>query len=280
MCRRFWWLFLVMLPIGALMGLALAAVFTFLIPKQYESQAVIELKSIHEHEKWTRDPREGEDKAPAWVLDEIGRMKSRESLDEVISRLELEKNWNLKREDAREILNQSLQIHSIRETDLISIRMRHANKIDARDIALEVANVCKARREKIAANHAEHQRQELNRAISAQEERIENLKQTLNKLDKDTDRTGEASANATSELQTEQKMLETLKRHQTGARILAKIPDDAVLIHDTPRIADVPVSPNVTLNLVLGTVFGLFLSPLLALLLIRFNRENFSQRAS
>jgi uncharacterized protein involved in exopolysaccharide biosynthesis len=41
--------------------------------------------------------------------------------------------------------------------------------------------------------------------------------------------------------------------------------ENAVVIHDDPVIADSPISPNVTFNLVAGSVGGLLLSPFLAL---------------
>ncbi len=47
-----------------------------------------------------------------------------------------------------------------------------------------------------------------------------------------------------------------------------------VLVHDYPMIADSPISPNVTLNLAIGTALGLVLSPLLALpVMWRLNRR-------
>jgi len=76
MRRNFGWLFLVMLPAGALAGLLLAAVVTYVIPKQYESSAVIELKPLH----WDMpiESTESEGEAPAWVLAEIEEMRNNE----------------------------------------------------------------------------------------------------------------------------------------------------------------------------------------------------------
>jgi uncharacterized protein involved in exopolysaccharide biosynthesis len=52
---------------------------------------------------------------------------------------------------------------------------------------------------------------------------------------------------------------------QVSAMIARKMPDECVVIHDEPQIPQVPVSPNVTLDLILGAVGGFLLSPLLAL---------------
>jgi uncharacterized protein involved in exopolysaccharide biosynthesis len=41
-----------------------------------------------------------------------------------------------------------------------------------------------------------------------------------------------------------------------------------VVIHEEPQIAQAPASPNVTLNLILGSICGFLLSPFIALALI------------
>ena len=48
-----------------------------------------------------------------------------------------------------------------------------------------------------------------------------------------------------------------------------------VIIHEEPQVPQSPVSPNVTLNLILGAVGGFLLSPLLALpVILLLNRLN------
>lgn len=72
-------------------------------------------------------------------------------------------------------------------------------------------------------------------------------------------------ADALRDLETDQELLQQLKVKQMGETISLKIPVESVVIHDEPVLAERPVSPNVALNLTLGTVLGLLLSPLLAL---------------
>jgi capsular exopolysaccharide synthesis family protein len=48
-----------------------------------------------------------------------------------------------------------------------------------------------------------------------------------------------------------------MRLKQMGETISSKMPPETVLVHDSPVISDSPVSPNVTLNLVLGAVVGL-----------------------
>jgi uncharacterized protein involved in exopolysaccharide biosynthesis len=43
MFKRYWWMFLVMVPLGSLAGLLVAAVITYMMPKKYESEAIIQV---------------------------------------------------------------------------------------------------------------------------------------------------------------------------------------------------------------------------------------------
>ncbi len=57
--------------------------------------------------------------------------------------------------------------------------------------------------------------------------------------------------------ETDQELLQTMKLKQVGERITGAMPPDSIRIHESPQLAQAPVSPNVTLNLVLGAVVGL-----------------------
>jgi uncharacterized protein involved in exopolysaccharide biosynthesis len=79
---------------------------------------------------------------------------------------------------------------------------------------------------------------------------------------------------AQSEFEADQELLQTMKLKQIAETISAKFGTENVLVHDYPMIADSPISPNVTLNLAIGTALGLVLSPLLALpVMWRLNRR-------
>jgi uncharacterized protein involved in exopolysaccharide biosynthesis len=65
--------------------------------------------------------------------------------------------------------------------------------------------------------------------------------------------------------ETDQELLQQLKLKLMGGKISRKMASDSVQIHDEPVIAQVPISPNVTLNLLLGAGLGFLLSPLMAL---------------
>lgn len=70
---------------------------------------------------------------------------------------------------------------------------------------------------------------------------------------------------AKRDFETELSLLEQLKLKLITDEISQGISGDTVVVHDDPVIADSPVSPNVTLNLVAGAGGGILISPFLAL---------------
>jgi len=388
-----------------------AAVITYVMPKKYESGTTIEVK-----------PRAAGISPLGSQLNELagtGRMteqffgtefekiKSRNSLDKVVQNLELVNRWGVDKETALNILKGIVNTQNIRGTDLISIRVRHTNKVDARDVAEEVARSYRQYRAELESRDAENALQELNKAVRNQEDKVEerrkvlativrtkgiiykgtdsfygqtgvdedqgartaleafnmleqekrklesqissllkydsdqlmvyaagldlpdniirnlypqylegkrqldglringlgakhptvlaandqiqnmkrqldegvvNLRATLTaQLDLAADRLKSVEAmkdetreeaikrgldaqdyvDAKRDFETDQELLQTMKLKQMGETISSKMPPETVLVHDAPVISESPVSPNVTLNLVLGAVVGL-----------------------
>lgn len=62
---------------------------------------------------------------------------------------------------------------------------------------------------------------------------------------------------AKREFESAQAMLQQMEIKLIGEKIGTEMPDESIVVHDDPVISPNPVSPNVTLNLVLGAVVGL-----------------------
>ena len=62
---------------------------------------------------------------------------------------------------------------------------------------------------------------------------------------------------AKRDFETDQDLLQKLRLRQIGQVMTEKITQESIVIHEEPQISQSPVSPNVTLNLVLGAVVGL-----------------------
>ena len=190
------------------------------MPKTYESQAIFEIIS-----------NESSQNTPHFSFEtELARIKDRESLGKVVDKLELANKWKwgVDKKTAIQIIQSITITENIRGTDLISIRVRHNNKEDARDIAHGVMRAYESSR-------MEEQEGEFDR-----------------------------------------RYLESLpKIHQPSKEDVqfCRMPDDVIIVHEEPQIAQNPVWPNISLILTLGAVGGFLLSPLLSLPVILLLNE-------
>ena len=160
-----------------------AAVITYVMPKKYESEATIEVK-----------PRgtgmspfggreidiEGPNRMTAQFFGtEFEKIKSSNSLSKVVDNLELTNKWAVDKETAIRILKGIVNTQNIRGTDLISIRVRHTDKEDARNVTAEVAKAYKAYRTEIESRDADKGLVELNKAVRDQEDKVEERRKLL-----------------------------------------------------------------------------------------------------
>ena len=287
MFKRYWWMLLVMAPVGMMAGLLLAAVVTYVMPKKYESFAIIEVKPrtreaiemMTTHQRNQRTPTEAEIVCPP----EIGIIKSSNTLSKVADTLDLTNRWGVDRKSTLAILKGIVQTDNIKGTDLIQIRVMHTNKEDARDIAAAVAAAYRDHRMELHTSTVEKGILGLREALRQQEERLEEKRITMDttrELHQRNDSLDKAESkqealerskdltdyvDAKRDFETELSMLEQLKLNLVRGEIIQSLPNNTVVIHDEPVIADSPISPNVALNLVAGTFGGLLLSPFLAL---------------
>ncbi len=67
----------------------------------------------------------------------------------------------------------------------------------------------------------------------------------------------QAFEDARAEFETAQRLLEQLKVKQVSEEMQKRITEDPIIVHADPVESNIPVSPNVTLNLALGAVVGL-----------------------
>jgi uncharacterized protein involved in exopolysaccharide biosynthesis len=190
----------------------------------------------------------------------------------VVESLDLTTRWALEHESAIQVLKGIVQTQNIRGTDLIQIRVRHTNKVDARDIAAEVARAYRDYRKEIESKSLEAGISALKGAVRDQEDKVEERRKILANIASNKG-VGEGSdpadrqdyIDATRDLETELSLLEQMKLKLITEEIHQGISGETIVIHDDPVIAHSPISPNVTLNLVAGAVGGLLISPFLAL---------------
>jgi polysaccharide biosynthesis transport protein len=159
-----------------------AAVITYVMPKKYESQAVIELKQ----RSLGISPFEGDNRSYGsspvtanFFGTEFEKIKSSNSLAKVVENLELVNRWGVDKENAIQILKGIIVTNNIRGTDLISITVRHTDKEDARNVTAEVARAYKTYRTEIESRDIDKGLYELNKAVREQEDKVEERRKVL-----------------------------------------------------------------------------------------------------
>ncbi len=163
-----------------------ASVITYVMPKQYESSAKIQVKPripvmMPLGDVYSEVSSGGRmSMTPQFFGTEFEKIKSRNSLSMVVEKLDLVTKWGgMDRELVLRRLSAIVHTQNIRGTDLISIRVRHPNKEDARDIAVEVADAYRRYRMELEGKDAEKALQELRKAVRDQEETAEESRKML-----------------------------------------------------------------------------------------------------
>lgn len=165
-----------------------AAVITYVMPKKYESEALIELKAqgmgmtpfggnVDFQSTGTR-------MSPQFFGTEFEKIKSSKSLYKVVEKLELANKWGVEKSVAVQILKGIVQTENTRGTDLISIKVRHTNKEDAKDVAEEVAAAYRDYRFEIESRDSEKGLLELKKAVRDQEDKVEENRKLLATISK------------------------------------------------------------------------------------------------
>jgi uncharacterized protein involved in exopolysaccharide biosynthesis len=280
MLKRWWWVLLVMTGIGPILGLLTAAVVTHVRPKKYESRAVIEVRPrMQLIDDVAYDSRD----LTGFYRSEASMIESRHSLSKVIERLDLANQWRVDRETALQMLFEMVTTEELKGRDVIAIRVRCPDKQAARDIALEVVRCHRDYRNERETRELERALEELKKAVAEQEKMVEERRRILAEIvrTKGVRVAQSDEEDAERDLEAEQEMAEKMKLMVLQETISSKMPDDGLLALEEPVVPRWPVSPNVPLNLILGTALGLLLSLPLGLLVIRglerlLPRPNFS----
>ena len=158
-----------------------AAVITYVMPKKFESEATIEVKPRTAGMS-PLGPGFSDNQnlmTPQFFGTEFEKIKSYNSLSKVVSNLELTNKWGVEKDTAIRILKNIVSTQNIRGTDLISIRVRHTDKEDARNVTAEVAKAYKDYRTEIENRDADKALYELNKAVSDQVDKVEERRKVL-----------------------------------------------------------------------------------------------------
>ena len=163
-----------------------AAVITYVLPKKYESVAVLQvLPSTQDLDPFggrMGTSMAGSQMTRQFFATEFEIIVAEQTLTRVVDRLDLTSRWKQDSDSVVLILGRIVGTQQIRGTDLIEIRVRHAIADDARDIANKVAEAYQERRKFIEMDRAQTGLDALDEELRVQEDLVEEKRKVLDTI--------------------------------------------------------------------------------------------------
>lgn len=160
-----------------------AAVITYVMPKKFQSKAVVQVKpSTRVGVALGNDNSMTAAMTPQFFATEFEVIRSQLTLKYVVQQLNLMARWGLTEEAALGTLRGIVDAQNIRGTDLIEITVKHTGPEDARDVAKEVYEAYKKRREDKERMMAEDGMKELEKAVLDQSDVVEEKRKQRDNL--------------------------------------------------------------------------------------------------
>jgi succinoglycan biosynthesis transport protein ExoP len=160
-----------------------SAVITYVMPKKYQSTAVVQVKpSTRMLQPFGNENLGANPMTPQFFATEFEVIRSQLTLKLVVQQLNLMTRWGMTEEDAIGALRNIVDAQNIRGTDLITIMVKHTGPVDARDVATEVYEAYKRRREARESEAAEEGLKELEKALLDQSDFVEEKRKQRDNL--------------------------------------------------------------------------------------------------
>lgn len=268
---------------GLSVGVMVAGVVTYVQPKTFDSQAVMVIKPPGV----LLSPSDSGSPPPVWnpksLEREMALLKSRAVVLEAVKQLDLDRKWALPAPDAAAIVERALTVEQLRGTDLVSVRARHVNREDARDIVVAVISEYRKQRSSRDAGKSESASNALAEAVREQENKVEERRKALAEIVRTKTllhhhngvtpkpQVGAGGVDTEEyvirkrEFESELELLQSLKLKHVKEKVSRELDDDSVAIHEQPQVALAPSGPNVTGNMGMGIMVGLAASQVVAL---------------
>ena len=163
-----------MMALGVLAGTLVAALFAMLMPKVYESSAVIEIS----HPDWFRKefPHLGDSR---FRNSGSEMFRTRKPMTYAADSLGLEKKWGVGSDKARSVLADKVRTAKIGGSDLIRISARDRDREFAREIAEAMLEASKRHTEEIGNEAVAEMITSMRKAVREMEDRVEERRKVL-----------------------------------------------------------------------------------------------------
>jgi len=162
-----------------------ALVITYVMPKKYESKAVVQVRPKGTSANLipgANDNRTSVEMGATFFPTEFEVIRAQKTLDAAIEDLDLVNKWNSEPDSVRRTLRSIVDAENIRGTSLIEIRVRYSDPKDAQAIAKAVSEAYRERRTKQQSEFADQAMEQLRRAVQQQEDSVEDKRKLLSQI--------------------------------------------------------------------------------------------------
>ena len=256
--------------IGPLCGLLLGAVVTWVLPRVYQSEIMIAVSDPN------FVPNASTSTCAAFDAADFENLTSPTSLRKVAANLDLASRWHVDGEKAVRMLLGMVTWRHTTETRQISIDVRHTDRVEARNIAEKVARAYQQLRlERVERQHQQFVR-EIHQAIKDQERIVDDRRSDFMAIKRVIDRnhgpngtsfllhlkySSDDYSYARGALEFQKDRLQMLELTRDTETI--RYASEKAEVQEVPNILDSSEPPNVSLNLAIGALSGLLISPLM-----------------
>ncbi|MGJ8723431.1 MAG: Wzz/FepE/Etk N-terminal domain-containing protein [Roseibacillus sp.] len=280
---RRWWVFLLVgALVGPMLGVLGAVLVSYLMPRQYESTAVVQVTPSG------AGASHGILESRQYFATQFEVITAVKTLAPVVEELDLVNHWSKTEQESVTLLKGAITVNQRTGTDLIEITMRYVDPILAQKIAGSVALSYQNRRNHEERRRADMMLEALDAEIEEQKGHVDKKRKALDAIVRTTgrpyfegksseatpdDEMGDGSADYRKirrDYESALALLQELKIKHSTERVGLRAPRVTVTIHEEPRENLRPVSPNVPFNLMLGVVGGGLGGVLIAILMMLF----------
>lgn len=166
------------------LGLMTAAVCAYVMPRKYESRAVVQVNPSMRISSVFREDGLQSQMTPSFFATQFEIIRSQRTLAMVSEKLNLANRWNTSEEDGIMQLQAIVDAQNIRGTNLIAITVMHPGPEDARDICQTVYDCYRERRIQEEKKLQQAALQELEKAVQEHAAVLEEKRAPLLALEK------------------------------------------------------------------------------------------------
>lgn len=270
--KRRWWAFLLGAIMAAPIGLMIAAVATYTMPREYLGRVRLQIQPVSTDYEAFREDSTRAMLTPAYIQTQFQIITSEETLYEVVEELQLVQRWEVQtKSEAYNQLLEKIELKELRGTDLIDIAVYHTDPQEAADLANVIARTYKEQWQESNSQRIANAMERLRSQESLQEQEVEEARRQVANLEEELDllrdnKDGEPSKELLTQYKAakrnyKESAIILLDINQALLRTKEALSKEGIVIHEMAEPGEMPVRPKTTLMLLVGSAAGLiFLS--------------------